>query len=148
MPRFDPASLDLDIDPYTSFNPKCISRDHMPLIFAGVPDSLKVSARALLNDGWKIWAVRQSRGRCYFRAKVITIPVWVITDPRIGQKIWYIAHEMAHAYDECRHNHGPEFMEWLKKLCPPEHIHWELTYKPRNARSAGIGAFDPRILDL
>lgn len=105
------------------------------------PESVKEYARTLIKDGWKIYAVAQDRGRCYYRSKVITIPVWVINIG--GTKLcWYFSHEMAHAYNfragTCDH-HGPNFMEWLKKICPENAIHHELGYKPRNATAAGIG---------
>jgi hypothetical protein len=29
-------------------------------------------------------------------------------------------------------------MEWLKRICPAESLHFELEYKPRNAMAAGI----------
>lgn len=118
--------------------PDSISKEHMPLIFQHVPESVKAHARILLEKGWRIYTVNQSRGRCYGGwKKVITIPVWAIKR-EVGYKTWYIAHELAHAFDECIHNHGPEFMEWLKAICPEDCIHFELTYKPRNAASAGI----------
>ena len=133
----DPLELSLDNRP--KFMPDSISREHMPLIFRDVPESVKAHARILLEKGWRIYAVNQTRGRCYGGwKKVITIPVWAIKDKRPNYKTWYISHELAHAFDNCQHNHGPEFMEWLKAICPTDCIHYELGYKPRNASAAGI----------
>lgn len=134
---YDP--LELGVDNRPKFMPDLISVDHMPLLFKDVPEEIKNHARNLRDQGWRFYTVRQRNGKCYRGwRKVITIPVWVIDKKPLGYKIWYICHEMAHAYDNCLHNHGPEFMEWLKRLCPTEHIHYELGYKPRNAKAAGI----------
>ena len=120
--------------------PYNINREGMKLLFADVPESVKEYARELRNNrGWNFYAVDNNRGYCNLTDKVITIPMWVIRSHKPGEKIWYIAHELAHAYDKCEHSHGPEFMEWLKQICPAEYVHWELTYKPRNAFAAGIG---------
>ena len=123
------------------FRPSMISREHMGEIFSNVPEAVKIYARQLRDSGWRIYAVNQSRGRCYGGSqKVITLPVWAIVrgrkDP--GFKTWYIAHECAHAMDNCKHSHGPEFMSWLKQICPDDCIHHEIGYKPRNAFAAGI----------
>ena len=135
--RFDPA--DLGLDSYKrKFIPNMISREHMPKIFENVPESVKYYARDLRDSEWRFYSVSQSRGTCYADHKVITIPVWVIDRRDLGEKIWYISHEIAHAYDGCIHEHGPEFMEWLKRICPQEYWHYELGYKPRNAKAAGI----------
>ncbi len=99
----------------------------------------------------KIYAVEQRRGFYQPSKKYITIPKWAL-DGRYakynqeGFDYWYIAHELAHAV-HCREDfhsycndkpHGPEFMAFLKKICPKEYWHYELGYKPRNASAAGI----------
>jgi hypothetical protein len=99
--------------------------------------------------GYKFYVVDQTRGRCNMTHKVITIPLWCFTSLPFQVKLnteyrlQYIAHELAHAYqydeDKYNGNHGPRFMRWLKILCPPELLHYELSYKPRNAIAAGIG---------
>jgi hypothetical protein len=91
----------------------------------------------LSRQGWEFYVVKQSRGRCQMAYKTCTVPLWVLSAPK-DKQTWYLAHEMAHAYDACRHKHGPEFMEWLKKICPTDCLHYELGYKPRNASAAGI----------
>ena len=141
MAKFkQPANFDLgfeEIEPFTSFTPANIITEAYPLLFRDVPKEVKEYAKELLAKDWTIHPVRQDRGRCYARAKVITIPEFAI-NRGVEFKTWYISHEIAHAYDKCIHNHGPEFMEWLKKICPENCIHFELGYKPRNAAAAGI----------
>lgn len=138
MADFELISVD---DIPSSFTPYKVNGQYVKLIASSSPESVKQYARTLINEGWRIFAVDQDRGRCYYREKVITIPVWVI---KIGgtKLCWYLCHEMAHAYNfkakTCDH-HGPNFMEWLKKICPENAIEHELGYKPRNAASAGIG---------
>jgi hypothetical protein len=90
-----------------------------------------------------IYAVDQRRGRAYCKRRQITVPVWAFTRPKgEGFVIYYLAHELAHIadYDAGNRNiqHGPVFMAAFKKLCPIEFQHFELGYKPRNARAAGI----------
>lgn len=139
------SDLDLGFDARPVFRPYKYNKEYMATLFQDVPESVKVYARQILSEGWKIYTVDQSRGRCYGGDKVITIPVWAIRKS-LDYRTWYIAHELAHAYDKCIHGHGPEFMEWLKKICPANSIHRELGYKPRNARAAGIkkpGEIDP-----
>lgn len=127
------------------FYPSSISADHMPLLFKGVSDRVKHYGKDALASGWKIFTVKQARGRCYYRSKIITIPTWVIDREnhlsRVGEKEWYISHELAHSWAGWQAKHGPEFMEALKVICPATSIHWELGYKPRNAASAGIMRF-------
>lgn len=155
MPRIHPDklaslaaladSLDLSVSAVSEpmFKPYLISRDNLATLFANVPEHVKTYARTLRDrDGWKFYPVNQDRGRCYYQGKVITIPVWAIQKDMAGNhpgyKTWYISHEMAHAYDLARSNHGDPFMRLLKEICPPEFVHWELEYKPRNAARNGI----------
>ena len=93
----------------------------------------------------RVFAVTSARGSCYHKRaqpeqSAITIPTWAILR---GQTYlnWYVAHELAHAFNMTHGGnagHGPDFMRWLKAICPTESIHFELTYKPRNAAAAGI----------
>lgn len=139
MPMIDLGFGDTFI---STFKPDSISVEYMPLIFKDVPESVKEHARKLRDNHWRFYAVSQTRGYCLYRERVITIPTWVINinkTPDITKKIWYIAHEIAHALTSPKHKpHGPEFMENLKLVCPPDCIHHELGYKPRNAKAAGI----------
>lgn len=127
---------DLECD--IPFKPYKISTAHKQSTFANVPESVKKLARDLAENDWRFYAVDQDRGRCYHADKVITIPVWAIDKRDTGFKIWYISHEISHAFAGWKAKHGPVFMDWLQKVCPPEFVHHELGYKPRNAASAGI----------
>jgi hypothetical protein len=116
----------------------CISPEGMQLMFRDVPESVKIYARGLRDQKqWKFYAVNQSRGRCFFDSKTITIPMFAI-NRGIDYKTWYISHELSHAFAGAHANHGPEFMRWLKQICPKDCVHFELGYKPRNAAAAGI----------
>ena len=123
-----------------------ISKEGMALMFRDVPEHVKQYARiARDNLDWKFYAVDQSRGRCYYGSRIVTIPMFAI-HREIGYKTWYIAHELSHVFDLKRSNHGQPFMEKLQEICPPEFVHYELGYKPRNAAKAGIrpnGFVDP-----
>lgn len=109
--------------------------------------NLSRTMKDLDSKGWKLFVVAQNRGRNYPHRKWITIPLWVLSQTSQnrypGYWVWYVAHEFAHSYVEVRGNyHGPEFMEKLKEICPPEFVHYELTYKPKNATQAGISMKD------
>lgn len=101
----------------------------------------------LIGDGWQILVTTQSRGYCHAARRIITIPIHATSKPA-DYLTWYLAHEIAHAYDQCMHNHGKEFMEWLIKICPNDCIHHELGYKPRNAKQAGITENWSNLLEL
>lgn len=124
------------------FTPNMVARELMPQLFKGTRAMVKFYGLQLLNDaGWKFYVVRQTRGRCYYKSKVITIPSWVIERKSIDYKEWYLSHEMAHAYsyiEGTTDNHGPAFMAMLKAICPDDCVHYEIEYKPRNAQAAGI----------
>jgi hypothetical protein len=112
--------------------------DGMALIFRDVPESVKQYARALRDDkGWRFYSVKQQRGRCYYGSRVITIPIHAINHPHNSYKIWYVSHEIAHAYTPGA-KHGDAFMAKLIEICPNDCIKHELGYKPRNAERAGI----------
>lgn len=96
---------------------------------------------ALDAQGWKFLPVKQTRGRCYFATKTITIPSWAFTRKEPEYLIYYIAHEMAHARKLTK-NHGEAFMAEFKSICPQHLWHFELEYKPQNAAAAGISILD------
>lgn len=120
------------------FKPYKISTSHRAILFQGVPESVKEYARQKQREGWKFYAVDQDRGRCYHGSKVITIPTWTIDRRSLDYRVWYISHELSHAFAGWKAHHGPDFMEWLKRICPADCVHHELGYKPRNAAAAGI----------
>lgn len=126
-----------DLEDTAYFTPHNIVWDRMKELFIGAPESIKETARTLLSQGWKIYLVSQKRGRCYYMSKTITIPLWCLDSSKPGYKIWYIAHEFAHTFAR-GHNHDAKFMQELIRICPPEYVHYELGYKPRNAAAAGI----------
>jgi predicted metal-dependent hydrolase len=101
----------------------------------------------LSKQGWRFYITEQSRGRCQWGYRTCTIPAWVLAFPKEKQT-WYLSHEMAHAFAGWEAKHGPVFMDWLKKICPADCIHYELGYKPRNAMAAGIGKPKKEIEDL
>lgn len=98
-----------------------------------------------VQDGYRIYVTRQTRGFCNWREKVITIPMWALLKDKKakGYADWYVSHEIAHAItgympDKGTDYHGPEFMANLKSICPVEAQVYEITYKPRHALAAGV----------
>lgn len=105
--------------------------------YASAPESMKIVARQLIKDGWTFQVVKQSRGRCYFKQKTITIPFWVLKY-EASKVRWYISHEMSHALTGPMHDHDDFFMQNLKRICPLEDQHWEYSYKPQAAKRNGL----------
>jgi predicted metal-dependent hydrolase len=127
------------------FKPKMIAKDISVSALQSLPKSVKEYMKLLGSEGWRFYPVNQTRGRCYFGDKVITIPRHAFQrEPEY--LTYYICHEMAHAYAGWEANHGPEFMKEFKRICPQEYWKYELNYKPRNAKSAGIDDFDIGML--
>jgi len=96
--------------------------------------------------GYTLYATDTVRGRCSYRNKTVTVPVWTFhhdskRKPQTEYVIYYLAHECAHSHafekDSAR-NHGPAFMRRFIELCPQHLQHFELNYKPRAANAAGI----------
>lgn len=116
-------------------------------LFADCPESVKTYARTLRDNEWRFHVVDQDTGWCRAYDRTIVIPAWLWKPTKTADyRVWYISHELAHAFDECKHNHGPEFMSWLKEICPANMVHHELGYKPRLAAQAEIrnpGDIDP-----
>ncbi len=95
----------------------------------------------LLDLGWRFFIVKQNCGYCIPSKRVITIPTFAIARERKnanGYLNWYVSHEMAHAFAPREENHGPAFMEELKRICPTEYQYHEMCYKPKNAMTAGV----------
>ena len=131
--------LGFEFDSSPTFLPYKIDKIGMVELFKDIPEDIKVHARKLRDEkGIQFYAVDQDAGFCSMKRKIITIPSWVIFKKPLDYRIWYISHEISHGIDNCKHGHGLEFMEILKRICPKESIHYELTYKPRNAAKAGI----------
>ena len=92
-------------------------------------------------EGYQVFCVEQRRGRCRYSAKYITVPRWAMNEGRENYAVYYLAHEVAHAWtfeDSGERNHGGDFHEWFKVLCPEDAQHYELEYKPKFAAAAGI----------
>ena len=126
-------------------NLKLVVSEQWQGVFCFLPEDVKQRARELIQDGWRIEIVKQSRGRCYYQSKLITVPEWALRDSREGFKTYYLCHEMAHAFhyqspgfDHNADPHGSQFMDWLIRICPKQYLHYELGYKPRYAAAAGI----------
>lgn len=101
--------------------------------------AFKEAFHKLDKQGWQFFPVNQTRGRCYYGKKLITIPSWAF---KRGSEylVYYISHEMAHAINPVMDHHGPSFMSTFRSICPPHLQYHELDYKPQNASAAGISA--------
>ena len=92
--------------------------------------------------GWAFYGVNQQRGRCYFQERIVTIPLFAFKRNKLidqeGYLTWYIAHEISHIKAGPNAHHGPEFMAELKAICPVQYLFHETSYKPQNAKAAGI----------
>lgn len=110
-------------------------------VFSNNTSNMNAYIEQILIEGWRMHVVDQNRGRCYYRSKEITLPVWAMRKS-VEYKLWYISHEVSHAFAGHRAHHGPMFMQWLKTICPLESQAHELGYKPKNAILSGIGCFD------
>lgn len=102
-----------------------------------LPSEVIKTQQALTKQGWIFAMDRVTRGVCYFHNKRIVLPAWLL-NREISYQIYYYCHEMTHAIAGKDANHGPAFMAALRKMCPADCLHWEATYKPRNALAAGI----------
>jgi hypothetical protein len=112
----------------------------------------ELALRTELPKFFTCWAVQQRRGYAYYKERLFTIPSFAFNIKRQDVKddaerkeylLWYVSHELAHIanfeefginYD----NHGPNFMRHLIRICPPNATRFEVGYKPRNAKAAGI----------
>ncbi len=124
-----------------------------PRVMQRETEGLELLAELLglsIPDGYQLFVAKTHRGRCNYKQKTITVPLWAFTlaprsekfhknDPQYTE--YYLAHEVAHAitYEQTgEENHQDPFMENFMSICPPEVQHYELDYKPRLAKSAGI----------
>lgn len=92
---------------------------------------------SLHSQGWEFFAVDQSRGRCYYKTKTITIPVWAMQKSTEYLE-WYVCHEISHVIAGHKASHGTTFQKVLASLCSQRAIRFELTYKAREVVRAGI----------
>ncbi len=132
--------------------PRKRSKEHDGHVRSISDHLLMMSGQTIASD-ISIYAVDQRRGRYKSHKRWITIPKWALVAGKgPGYDFYYIAHELAHAIvDQMTSKltyggmmymdltpHGSEFMKAFKKVCPEKYWHYELGYKPRNARMAGI----------
>lgn len=82
-----------------------------------------------LPGGWTLEGRRIRQGYCHHLHKLIVIPNWVLQDSRAGYLEWYLSHELAHARSKKDETHGRAFLQQLKRICPPEFLHFEEAYK-------------------
>lgn len=108
-----------------------------------IPKECLNSYTGLLSLGWNFYGVNEKRGTCYPTFKIITIPQHAFnryfTEPEY--LAWYIAHEMAHAFDYINNGnvgHDDSFIKELIKLCPENAIHYELTYNTKNKKKLAL----------
>lgn len=123
-------------------------------------------SRVLILDipvppGVTMYVTDSNTGRFRVNSMTVTVPLWAYNhthkktkdDPRYA--IYYIAHELAHAWvyvnGESRDRqggddsmHGKKFYKEFKRLCPPDLWHYELEYKPQDAKRAGISP-NPKV---
>ncbi len=111
--------------------------------------------------GVTMYVTDSNNGRFRVNSMTVTVPLWAYEhthkktkdDPRYA--IYYIAHELAHAWvyvnGESRDRqggddsmHGKKFYKEFKRLCPPDLWHYELEYKPQDAKRAGISP-NPKV---
>ena len=119
------------------------------VIIPKLPDQIRNPLEEASRKGWSFYAVNQRRGRCSYKDKEITIPIFAFNEIKKGQHRfgyleWYISHELAHAWDFMSGSyihsspHGDSFMKHLERICPREFLVYEINYKPRNVKSSGF----------
>lgn len=72
----------------------------------------------------------------------LVVPTWAL-EAGEDYALYYTAHELAHVYQwienpASRLNHTKLFYSQFMRLCPESVQHFELKYKPKLARAAGI----------
>lgn len=97
---------------------------------------------------WQIYVTKSNKGYARPDSKTVTAPAWSYyhtitkTNDDPNHVIHYIAHELAHAWLSHEGDdisiHNKAFYAKYKELCPPHLWHYELEYKPRNAKVSGI----------
>lgn len=118
-------------------------------VLSGQLQSRVITADIPVPPGVTIYVTDSSNGRYRRSIKTVTVPVWAYnhthkkTDYDAEYAIYYVAHELAHAWVHAEEEdddspHGARFYKWFKKLCPPHLWHYEIEYKPRDAKRAGI----------
>lgn len=124
---------------FQSFIPKKVDKILTKTLMTGLDPKVASFYEELYYKGWSFYAsdFKRASGLCYSSGTILVSVAFLLSASK-GQKMWLLSHEMAHAYAGIENQHNQVFMEWLKKICPKECIHYELSYKPRNASKAGI----------
>lgn len=103
--------------------------------------------------GWEVYVVDANRGHARASSKTCTVPKWATIKDVKGKvsndyEVYYAAHEIAHAWNLQVYgnvvDHNDTFYEFFKKHCPPNLWHYELNYKTREPKKAGISD-DPKV---
>lgn len=115
--------------------------------------SARLQSKCIANDitlppGWELYVTKSNRGQARSNSQTCTVPLWATVKDFAGKvapdfELYYAAHEAAHAWNYHngdRPDHGPKFYKEFKRLCPANLWHYELSYKKRNAKAAGISA--------
>ena len=93
----------------------------------------------------------QKQGVCFYDRGYFTIPLWAY---KRGQDyfIYYVSHELAHWATRLvcpQHTgHSKYYYNYFKKICPIELMVYELDYKPKNAKDAGISYSNKKCFTL
>lgn len=99
------------------------------------------SYRDLEDRGYYYNVIDYKNGFCMYNKKWITLPAWSFHAKEDKEYwIYYLAHEMAHAFTMS--GHDSKFMEMFKTICPKHLQHFEIGYKTKQAILAGIVAPD------
>jgi len=96
----------------------------------------KISQQCIVHPDYTVWVVNQCRGICHYDKRYISIPLWAVIKGK-EFRTYYFCHEAAHSW-RLRGNHDREFMLKFMELCPKNCQHFELNYKPQQAKAAGI----------
>ncbi len=120
----------------------------------GLKDEIETVAKELIHkaklynhlkvkvlDTFRMYVCDVRNGRTSYGKKYLTVPKWAYEDKREGYFVYYVAHELAHAFsylNGTNDQHGKHFYHFYSKLCPVEYQHYELEYKIRNAKRFGI----------
>ena len=109
--------------------------------------SINCHAKKLVNDGWRIFVTKQSRGRCYYRQKIVTVPNWAF-NRGMPYALHYLCHEIAHAISGCNEGHSANWLKTLQVICHCGNcLDNERHYKPRAVRQVVNGAGRNLTLD-
>lgn len=138
-----------------------VSKIQMSLLFTEIVESaygddmFSSTYADLLQLGWRFYITSSRRGTCDWSTKEITLPYWLWNHAQMDSalrstmedstiqlyRIWYLAHEMAHAVDAMergKSDHSTAFMRILKQICPSKAIGYEASYNTQTAIACGL----------